>query len=155
MASDSQISNNRANSRLSTGPSLAARAHTRYNGLKTGIRFRGEFLPTERPEEFQERVAFWTRSLKPRNAGERELVFKYARAEWVHARAKRALGARIYTQDAQAGDRADAGVEKTSAFCTGTGGGRFVCTRFQMQLATDCKRRGHQKSTTPLNLASC
>ena len=112
MASDIQISSNRANSRLSTGPSLAARGHTRYNGLKTGIRFRGEFLPTERPEEFQERVAFWTRSLKPRNAGERELVFKYARAEWVHARAERALGARIYTQDAQAGDRADAGVEK-------------------------------------------
>ena len=112
MASDIQISSNRANSRLSTGPSLAARAHTRYNGLKTGIRFRGEFLPTERPEEFQERVAFWTRSLKPRNAGERELVFKYVRAEWVHARAERALGARIYTQDAQAGDRADAGVEK-------------------------------------------
>jgi hypothetical protein len=39
-------------------------------------------------------------------------VFKYARAEWVHARSERALGARIYKQDAQASDRADTGVEK-------------------------------------------
>ena len=112
MASVKQVAGNRANSRLSTGPGKDALARTRYNGLKTGIRFRGEFLPWERPEEYQQRVDFWNRSLKPRNGAERELVLKYVRAEWVHARAERAQGERIYTQNAQAPDHEDASVEK-------------------------------------------
>ena len=114
MTSELKVSSNRANSTRSTGPSLAARAHTRYNGLKTGIRFRGEFLPAERPEEFHERVAVWTQALKPRNAREpRSSCSSMREPSWVHAHNERGSGAaNLHAGRSGRRSRMDAGVEK-------------------------------------------
>ena len=89
MTSPLKVASNRRNALLSTGPSQASRAWTRYNGLTLGTRAKSRLLPTETEDDFGKVKDKWLISLNPKDPGECALVDNIIMAEWFHQRAER------------------------------------------------------------------
>jgi len=105
MSSKAQIAANRRNAKKSTGPSEAAKAWTRLNGLKHGLRAQTQILPNEDPQELQELKETWVNSLMPRDPAEDELVLDVVNAYWLHRRAERAVFEHLKAPFEQADER--------------------------------------------------
>ena len=90
-ATEAQIRANRANAQKSTGPKTdAGKAKARMNALKHGMRSKGgPVLPHEDPAELEARINRWVEDWQPRDAVERELVGRAAKASWALERAEK------------------------------------------------------------------
>jgi len=83
MASDKQITANRANALKSTGPrSLSGRARSSQNAIKHGLTAQHVVLPGENPEEFEGMRHAMFGSLNPQGALENQLVERAASLIW-------------------------------------------------------------------------
>ena len=91
MTSRAKRAANRRNSKLSTGPSQAARERTKYNGVTHGMRAKTQVLPGEDPLKLDAMRLDWHVSLQPRDPAEVALVDDIANARWLLERAERAL----------------------------------------------------------------
>ena len=107
MSTRAQIRSNRANSRLSTGPSKESLDHTRFNGLTHGLRSGTLILPNEDPQRFRQRHENWIESVRPRDPAEHELVFRIVRDQHMLERVERAIDEAITTQGEEADFRQD------------------------------------------------
>ena len=90
MTSTSQRRANSRNAKLSTGPKPESLKHTRFNGVKHGMRARTTVLPGEDPEAYNELLNDWSAELRPRSPAERRLVLEIVNAHWKMMRAERA-----------------------------------------------------------------
>jgi hypothetical protein len=98
MATEAQISANRRNARLSTGPrSQAGRARSSMNALKAGIHAKSEIIPGEDPEELAKLTAEYYQSIQPQGREEAVLVDQLISADWQLRRLRHAE-AGIYTK---------------------------------------------------------
>jgi hypothetical protein len=98
MATEAQISANRRNARLSTGPRTSAgRARSSLNALKAGIHAKSEIIPGEDPEELAELTAEYYQSIRPEAREEAVLVDQLISADWQLRRLRHAE-AGIYTK---------------------------------------------------------
>jgi hypothetical protein len=83
MASDNQITANRENARLSTGPKTPdGKAHSARNATRHGLLSREAVLPEEDPEEFRELLASLEDEFQPATPSEQLLVESMASAQW-------------------------------------------------------------------------
>ena len=90
MATPAQITANRANAQLSTGPRSAdGKAASSRNALKFGIHARSLVIPGEDPEELEELASEYERDLVPVGAVEIALVETIARSAWFMRRVSR------------------------------------------------------------------
>jgi hypothetical protein len=87
MSTTAQIAANRANSKLSTGPtSETGKAASKLNGLKTGLTGRTVVLPSEDLAAYQSHLEKFNRKFDPATDDERTLVQSLADTEWRLAR---------------------------------------------------------------------
>jgi hypothetical protein len=92
----SAAESSRINGRKSRGPkSEAAKARSRYNALKHGMRAESILLPGEDPAEFEARRLALHTEIQPQNALEAELVDRLARESWMSNRTKNSAAARL------------------------------------------------------------
>ena len=112
MSSDEQVAANRENAKHSTGPGLEARARTRFNAVKHGLRAKTLILPGEDPQEFESGVAELMASCRPRDETEETLVLDAARARWMRDRADRASNLRLDELVEQAEEREEIEVHR-------------------------------------------
>ncbi|WP_165064606.1 hypothetical protein [Paludisphaera rhizosphaerae] len=110
-ATEAQIRANRENAQKSTGPKTeAGKARARMNALKHGLRSKSpSVLPHEDPAELEARINLWVADWGPRNAIERALVERAAKASWALERAERYEAALISrrVRRAMSGSRAE------------------------------------------------
>jgi hypothetical protein len=98
MPSEAQISANRRNAKLSTGPrSEAGRARSSMNALKSGIHAKSEIIPGENPDELAALTAEYYQSVQPQGREEAVLVDQLISADW-QLRRLRHSEAGIYTK---------------------------------------------------------
>ena len=91
MATLRQIEANRRNACKSTGPStLAGKAVSRFNALKTGIDADSETLPHESPFELEDLTRQYDHRWQPTLPEERALVDALVHDEWEMRRLRRA-----------------------------------------------------------------
>jgi hypothetical protein len=99
MSTAAQIQANRQNSLKSTGPrSVAGKAASRFNALKTGIDARTQVLPWEIAAELEALAAEYAEQFRPANAVERFLVDEMITAEW-QLRRLRGIEAQIWKRE--------------------------------------------------------
>jgi hypothetical protein len=90
MATLRQIDANRRNARKSTGPaSLAGKAASSLNALKTGIHANSAVLPSEDPAAHDALVAQYYARLQPACPEERVYVDDIIQADWLLLRLRR------------------------------------------------------------------
>ena len=90
MATPAQITANRANAQLSTGPvSAQGKAACSRNALKFGIHAQSLVIPGEDPEELEELTEEYERDLLPIGAVETALVETIVRSAWFMRRVSR------------------------------------------------------------------
>ena len=90
MATPAQITANRANAQLSTGPiSAAGKAASSRNALKLGIHAKSLVIPGEDPGELEELTEAYERDLVPIGAVETALVETIVRSAWFMRRVSR------------------------------------------------------------------
>ena len=83
MASEAQINANRANARLSTGPTSAAgKLKSSHNALKTGLTGRTILLPTDDVDAYRKLVAIIETKFAPETGAEKLIVQSIADIEW-------------------------------------------------------------------------
>jgi hypothetical protein len=83
MSTDSQISANRANAQLSTGPSSPdGKLKSSHNALKTGLTGRTIVLPTDDVAAYEKFVAVINHKFQPSDDYEKHLVQSIADTEW-------------------------------------------------------------------------
>ena len=83
MSTQAQVTANRANAQLSTGPSSAAgKAKASLNAVKTGLTGRTVVLPTEDVAVYQKHVALFVAKHEPATDEEHYLVQNIADTEW-------------------------------------------------------------------------
>jgi hypothetical protein len=83
MATDSQITANRANAQLSTGPSSPdGKLKSSHNALKTGLTGRTILLPSEDAAAYEKFVALFEQKFRPGDDYEKHLVQTIADTEW-------------------------------------------------------------------------
>jgi hypothetical protein len=83
MASDAQITANRANAQLSTGPtSPEGKAKSSLNAVKTGLTGRTVLLPTDDVALYQAHIAKFVERYNPVGDEEKSLVQSIADTEW-------------------------------------------------------------------------
>ena len=83
MATDAQITANRANAQKSTGPrSAEGRAASRFNALKHGMDAQTAVLPNEDPAEYETLVRDYRNGFHPANPEEHFHVDTMLRADW-------------------------------------------------------------------------
>ena len=83
MSTAAQITANRANAQLSTGPSSAAgKAKASLNAVKTGLTGQTVVLPSEDAASYQKHLARFFAKYEPATDEERELVQSIADTEW-------------------------------------------------------------------------
>ena len=112
MTSKAKVASNRANSKLSTGPSEGAKARTRLNGVKHGLRAETMILPGEDPLELDALRETWVNSLRPRDDAEDELVSGVVKSFWFSRRADRAVFEHLKARIEQAEKQAAASVDE-------------------------------------------
>jgi hypothetical protein len=99
MATEKQISANRRNAKLSTGPRTSeGKAHVRLNSLRHGLRSAALVLPTEDQQDFDHLIAGIEDEFQPQTASENTLIEQMAIAQWKILRVDRAQNA-ILLQD--------------------------------------------------------
>ena len=87
MSTAAQIAANRANSKLSTGPtSETGKSASKLNGLKTGLTGRTVVLPSDDLAAYQSHLAKFSKKFEPATDDERTLVQSLADTEWRLAR---------------------------------------------------------------------
>ena len=87
MPSDAQLTANRANAQLSTGPtSDTGKTTSSKNALKTGLTGRTVLLPTDDAALYEAHVAHFEQHYVPATDAERNLVQSLADTEWRLAR---------------------------------------------------------------------
>ena len=92
MATQRQLAANRANAQKSTGPrSLAGKAASATNALKSGIYSRSPLLPGEDPAEYQAFVDDHYSTFRPANADERQLLEMMISNRWIARRLEAAF----------------------------------------------------------------
>jgi hypothetical protein len=90
MATPAQITANRANAQLSTGPvSAEGKAASSRNALKLGIHAKSLVIPGEDPAELEELTREYELDLSPEGAVERALVETIVRSAWFMRRVSR------------------------------------------------------------------
>ena len=83
MASDKQIAANRRNSLKSTGPtSVAGKAASSMNALKTGLRAKSLIIPGESAKDLQQLIDEYYAAYQPATPAARGLVDDLIRSEW-------------------------------------------------------------------------
>jgi hypothetical protein len=83
MASPAQITANRANALLSTGPAtLEGKAAVRLNAIKYGIHAESIVIPGEDPEEYQAFVEFQLDAWRPQDTAEQQCVDQLTTDSW-------------------------------------------------------------------------
>lgn len=83
MSSDAQITANRQNAQLSTGPTTeTGKATSSHNAVKTGLTGRTVLLPTDDREAFDRHVARLFADFKPATDAEKALVHSLAATDW-------------------------------------------------------------------------
>ena len=100
MSTAAQVTANRANAQLSTGPrSVEGKAISRRNALKLGIHARSLVIPGEDPEELDQLARDYEADLRPEGPVEAAIVQTLIRADWMLRRMARieaeVLGARM------------------------------------------------------------
>ena len=114
MTSTSQRRANSRNAKLSTGPKPESLKHTRFNGVKHGMRARTTILPGEDPEAYNELLNDWSGELRPRSPAERRLVLEIVNAHWKMMRAERAQDELVAAGIGNAGLREEIHIYKQS-----------------------------------------
>jgi hypothetical protein len=83
LPSDARLAANRANAKLSTGPTTAAgRAKSSMNAVKTGLTSRSILLPTEDAVPYQQHLDRHFKQFAPTTDEEKSLVQSIADTEW-------------------------------------------------------------------------
>ena len=94
MSSLKQLQANRINAQKSTGPrTVAGKAATRFNALKSGIDAQSEVLPTEDPSKLEALVSEYYARWSPRTPETRALADASIHNEWLLRRLRRAESA--------------------------------------------------------------
>jgi hypothetical protein len=97
--SQAKIDANRRNSLRSTGPKTqSGRDKSRFNGLTHGLSAKVAVIPSENPQDYDERMTAVKATLAPRNAVEALIVEQLVQASWVHDRAVRVQTAQLSAQ---------------------------------------------------------
>ncbi len=98
-ASQKQINANRANSRLSRGPtSVFGKSRSRWNALKHGMASRQNTIDGENASELEQELDAWVDDLEPEGPTETALVHNAVLAQWKVARATRFQNSRLSSQ---------------------------------------------------------
>ena len=101
MSSEAQITANRANAQLSTGPiTEAGKAKSSHNAVKTGLTGRTILLPTDDREVYLQHVARFFTKYQPVTEDEKALTQSVADTEWRLVRIP-SLESGIYCQRTQ------------------------------------------------------
>jgi hypothetical protein len=83
MSSDAQITANRKNAQLSTGPTTeTGKATSSHNAIKTGLTGRTVLLPTDDRAAFERHVARLFADFQPATDAEKSLVHSLAATDW-------------------------------------------------------------------------
>jgi hypothetical protein len=91
MATEKQITANRANAQHTHGPKTPeGKAKSSQNALKTGLYAKSRVIRSENPEEYDELVAEYYRKFPPASPDERFLLDRLINAEWLHRRVNNA-----------------------------------------------------------------
>ncbi len=109
MPSDAQLTANRANAQLSTGPtSDAGRAASSKNHLSHGFESEFRILPNEDGSKFNALVSDFLTDWAPANSIERTLVTNLAEFQWLSERARRLQSQALDQIDHEAVDESEA-----------------------------------------------
>jgi hypothetical protein len=99
MATSAQITANRANAQLSTGPrSVEGKAISSRNSFKLGITAQSMIIPGEDPAELDQLTAEYEQQFQPVGVIETGLVQTAVRAQWMQQRYSRIEAAVIHSR---------------------------------------------------------
>ena len=148
MASPSQIAANRKNAQKATGPrTIAGRAASSQNAIKTGIHAQSEIIRTESQDDYASLIAEYYARFHPAAPEERALVDDLIRAEW--------LGRRYMQAAAKLWQKEDAFLENSTHICRAqrciASTQRNFAAALKQLLAIQAKRRSQPTATEPLN----